>query len=393
VLDLGLQPLANALPESPEEFATEKAYPLRLAVCATCSLVQITDVIDPAVLFEHYLYVSGTSDTMAAHHRAYAADVVREYGLGADDLVVEVASNDGSLLLHFADNGTRTLGVEPARNIAEMARERGVETVVEFFGREVGERLRSERGPAACVVANNVVAHVEDTPDLLAGMAAIVGDEGVVVIEVPYVREMVERLEYDTIYHEHHCYFSVTALLRLFEGAGLSVARVDRVPVHGGSLRVHARPRGLVAEHAAPVLAVAAEEAELGLVGVERYRRFAEDVRSNKRDLLELLSDLRSQGRTLAAYGAPAKGNTLLNYCGIGPELVEYTVDKNPLKVGRYTPGMHLPILPAETLAERRPDDVLILAWNFAEEIRRQQAAYVEAGGRFLVPLPEPRIL
>ncbi len=391
VLDLGNQPLANSMPASLDEFADERTYPLELAICRTCALVQITDVVDPAVLFEYYLYVSGTSDTMAAHHAAYAADTVRDYEI--DGLVVEIASNDGSLLRRFAAEGARTLGIEPAKNIAEMAREAGVETLCEFFGREVGERVRSERGAAACVVANNVLAHVDDPRDLLSGMAALASDDGVVVIEVPHVREMVARLEYDTIYHEHHCYFSVAALLSLCEGAGLSISRVDHVPVHGGSIRVHARPIAALANHAEEVLELARSEEEQGLTEPARYRRFADDARANKRELLALLSDLRSRGKSLAAYGAPAKGSTLLNYCGIGPELVEYTVDKNPLKVGRYTPGMHLPVLPVSTLVERRPDIVLILAWNFAEEIQRQQAEYLEGGGSFLVPLPEPRIL
>jgi SAM-dependent methyltransferase len=393
VLSLGAQPLANALLSSQAEWADEDTYPLDLYVCRDCFLVQLLDVIDPSLLFEHYLYVSGTSDTMAAHHAAYAASLVSDHGLGADDLVVEIASNDGTLLAEFAKQGTRTMGIEPARNIADMARARGVETISEFFGEALGRRLHAERGPASAVVANNVLAHVDDTKDLLRGMAALVADRGVVVVEVPYVAEMIERLEYDTIYHEHLCYFSVTSLMALYRASGLSITRVDEVPVHGGSLRVHARSAVVVPEHDDAVVAMAAREAEAGLSSLERYRRFATDVQASRAKLRALLEELRGGGHTLAAYGAPAKGNTLLNYCGIGPDLVEYTVDKNPLKVGRYTPGMHLSVLPAEVLAERRPDYVLILAWNFAEEIQRQQEAYVRGGGRFVVPLPEPRVL
>ncbi len=400
VLDLGRQPLANSLLASPTEFERERGFPLELHVCRDCSLAQLVDVIAPEILFGHYLYVSGTSDTMAAHHAAYARDMVREYGLGTQSLVVEIASNDGSLLAHFAREGVQTLGVEPARNIAELAQKRGIDTVCEFFGRAAAQDLLEERGPAACVVANNVLAHVDDTRDLLEGMATLVGDEGVVVVEVPYVRDMVEGLEYDTIYHEHHCYFSVTSLVRLCESAGLAITRVERVPVHGGSLRVHARSlasagarRGVPASAGGALHALARTEEDIGLTSPARYREFARAVAANKLELRELLADLRAKGKRLAAYGAPAKGSTLLNYCGIGTELVEYTVDKNPLKVGRYTPGMHLPVLPASALVERVPDYVLILAWNFAEEIQRQQATYLDRGGRFLVPLPTPRIL
>lgn len=393
VLDLGLQPLANSLPASPADFAEEPRFPLELAVCGGCGLVQLLDVIDAETLFGHYLYVSGTSDTMAEHHARYARDVARERELGPESLVVEVASNDGSLLLRFAEQGARVLGVEPARNVAELARGRGVETLCEFFGAEAGRRIAGERGPAACVVANNVLAHVEDPADLLAGMAALAAPAGAVVVEVPWVSEMVDRLEYDTIYHEHHCYFSAAALCGLYERAGLSIERIDRVPVHGGSLRVHARPRGVLAEHAAAVLTLREEERARGLASPQRYLRFARDVRESARRLKQLLASLKSRGSRLAAYGAPAKGSTLLNYCGIGPELLEFTVDKSPLKVGRYTPGTHLPILDAGALLERRPDHALILAWNFADEIARQQAAYRAAGGRFLVPLPAPRIL
>jgi len=392
-LSLGPQPLANALLRSPDDFADEAMYPLDLALCEGCGLVQILDVIDPATLFEHYLYVSGTSDTMSAHHAAYARDVVALYGLGADDLVVEIASNDGSLLARFAEQGVATLGVEPARNIAALATERGIDTVNTFFDEETGRRLRDERGTAAAVVANNVLAHVDDTRDLLAGMAALVGETGVVVVEVPSLKELVERLEYDTVYHEHNGYFSVLAMMHLYAEVGLSIVRVDEVPVHGGSLRVHARARSAVPEHAPAVRAAAEGERAAGLADLGRMERFATDVAAQREALLELLRGLKAEGRSLAAYGAPAKGNTLLNYCGIGPDLVEYTVDKSPLKVGLYTPGVHLPVLSVETLLERQPDCLLILAWNFAEEIMRQQQEYRRRGGRCIIPLPEPRVL
>lgn len=393
VLDLGLQPLANALPADPAEFPTEARYPLVLCLCERCGLLQLVDVIDPEVLFGHYLYVTGISDTIAAHNRAYAAAVVDRLRLDADALVVEVASNDGSLLRCFQPHGVRVLGVEPARNIAELAREQGVPTEAVFFDRATGERLRAEHGPAMAVIGNNVLAHVGDPVDFLAGAAAMLAPEGRVIVEVPYLEEMLERLEYDTIYHEHLCYFSVTALLTIAERAGLRVVRVDRVPVHGGSIRTWFAPAAAVPGHDPAVLALVEEERRAGLADPVRWRRFAADVADQRRRLLALLGDLRARGATVAGYGAPAKGNTLLNYCGIGTDLVEYTVDRSPLKQHRFTPGVHLPILPPEALLDRQPDYVLILAWNFADEIVAQQAEYRRRGGRFILPIPEPVVL
>ena len=392
-LHLGEVALANAFLRSPAEFAGEQRFPLEVALCPGCALVQLADEVDPEVLFRDYLYVTGTSETMAAHFGAYAADVVAGLGLGPDDLVVEAASNDGSLLAAFRRQGVRVLGVEPARNVAALARERGIETVAEFFGPELARELRAAHGPARAVVGNNVLAHVPDPAGFLRGFAELLAPGGRAIVEVPYLAELVDRLEYDTVYHEHLSYFSVSALLELFERAGLRVARVERHPVHGGSLRVHGAAAGEAPEHAPEALALAASERELGLTTLPRFQRFARDVATSRERLLGMLHGLRDQGRSLAAYGAPAKGNTLLGYCGITTELLPYTVDKSPLKVGLYTPGSHLPVLPVETLLERRPDDVLILAWNLAAEIARQQSAYRAAGGRFLLPLPEPRPL
>jgi SAM-dependent methyltransferase len=393
VLDLGEQPLANALPADPAGFADEARYPLVLCLCERCGLVQLVDVIDPEVLFGHYLYVTGISTTIAEHNRRYAAAVTDALGLGAQDLVVEVASNDGSLLACFQDLGVGVLGVEPARNIAALATERGIPTEAVFFNRQAGMRLREEAGPVAAVIGNNVLAHVGDPVDFLAGAAALLRDDGRAIVEVPYLEEMLDRLEYDTIYHEHLCYFSVTALTTIAVRAGLRVVRVDRVPVHGGSIRVWFARADAVADHAPEVLDLVAAERRAGMADPARLRRFATDVAANRERLRTLLGELRAGGATVAAYGAPAKGNTLLNYCDIGTDLVAWTVDRSPLKQGRYTPGMHLAILPPEVLLERQPDYVLILAWNFADEIIAQQAAYRQRGGRFILPIPEPRVL
>ncbi len=392
-LSLGATPLANSFLRSRDEFEVEKSYPLDAYFCENCSLAQLVDIIDPRVLFSHYIYVTGTSDTIAEHNVEYARTVAELLRLGENDLVVEVASNDGSLLRCFQRYGVRTLGIEPASNIAAIARSRGVETIDRFFNSKTASQVCEGYGRAKAVIGNNVLAHVDQVTDFLNGCRELLDAEGFVVVEVPYVRDLIERLEYDTIYHEHLSYFSVTTLMRLCDAVGLSVIRMDYVPVHGGSLRMYAGLAQHYGAHGQGVCALAEEEQRLGFTSFGRYGRFAEDVANNRRSLRGLLESLKRMGKTIAGYGAPAKGNTLLNYCGIDTHLLPFTVDKNLLKVGLYTPGMHIPVLPVSTLLERQPDYVLILAWNFAEEIIRQQAEYTARGGHFIVPLPEPRIV
>lgn len=388
---LGDQPLANSFLKSPDQFAEERKYPLNVYRCTDCSLIQLLDVIAPEVLFRDYIYVTGTSETMARHNKGYAADVVSGLGLGANDLVVEVASNDGSLLACFGEHGVRTLGIEPARNIAVMARERGIDTIDEFFGLELAGKVRAERGVASVVVANNVLAHVDNTRDFLSGCRDLIDDSGRVITEFPYLGELLDRMEYDTIYHEHLCYFSVIALMRLYEAVGLVIVRVDKVPVHGGSLRVYAaRKSDQWPDHAVPIHVMAGQEREQGYHTAEPYEKLATAVMANREALLGLLRMLKNENRTIAAYGAPAKGNTLLNYCGIDTGLVDYIVDQNTLKVGLYTPGTHIPVRPVSTLETERPDYILILAWNFAEEIMQLQSGFAKTGGQFILPIPNP---
>lgn len=393
VLTLGPQPLANSFLKAATEFETEPSFPLDVYYCSGCSLVQLLDVIDPQVLFRNYIYVTGTSTTIAEHNVRYARTVVELLQMGSRDLVVEIASNDGSLLKCFQPHGVRTLGVEPATNIAQVARASGVETVNEFFDRSTALAVRAAHGPARAIIANNVLAHVDDTQDFLEGCRDLLTEDGLLVVEVPYVGDLLERFEYDTVYHEHLCYFSITALMHLCAAVGLSLVRVDHVPVHGGSLRMYAGRTEHYGDHAAVVQDLARGEAQEGITEIRRYIDLARDVQENRRALRALLLDLKAQGKRIAGYGAPAKGNTLLNYCGIGTDLLDFTVDRNPLKVGSFTPGMHIPVRPVEALLEQQPDCVLILAWNFAEEIQQQQAEYRRRGGRFILPIPTPRLL
>jgi hypothetical protein len=392
-LPFGKTPLANSLLITPDEFTNEPFYPLNVYFCRSCSLVQLLDVIDPEVLFRNYIYVTGTSETMANHNREYARTVVDLLKLSPEDLVVEVASNDGSLLRNFKPYNVRILGVEPATNIAEKACASSVETLNVFFNSTVAQQLRESHGPAKVVIANNVLAHVDETKDFLLGCKTLLHDHGLVVIEVPYLRNLIEQLEYDTIYHEHLCYFSISTLLRLCESVGLGIVRVDHVPVHGGSLRIYAGPANQSRGHTPKVLAFADEERTSGLNELACYERFALDVQRNRWAIVDLLNHLQSSGKSIAGYGAPAKSCTFLNYCGIGTNLLPYTVDKNPMKVGLYTPGMHIPILSVLKLLEDQPDYVLILAWNFADEIMRQQKTYYDRGGRFIIPIPEPKVV
>ncbi|MCI0742577.1 MAG: class I SAM-dependent methyltransferase [Gemmataceae bacterium] len=392
-LSLSPQPLANAFLRSPDEFVGERLYPLEVYFCEDCSLVQILDVIDPELLFRHYVYLTGTSETIAAHNQKYARDVVETLKLEANDLVVEIASNDGSLLKCFRPYGVKTLGVEPATNIAEIAGASGIETVNKFFNSATAEEIRQSYGPARAVIGNNVLAHVDDTLDFLRGCDKLLAEDGLVIIEVPYLRDLLDRVAYDTIYHEHHCYFSVTSLERLCVAAGLTPARIDRLPVHGGTLRMYAGPRNLREHRASEIEAMIEDERSAGMSDIARYEKLAADVAANRRDILSLLEGLKGEGKAVAGYGAPAKGNTLLNYCGITTNLLPYTVDKSPLKIGLYTPGTHIPVAPVSTLIERQPDYVVILAWNFAEEIMRQQREYRERGGRFIIPIPTPAVV
>jgi len=393
LIDFGQMPLANSFLTSETEFSSESFYPLGLYFCKTCGLVQLLDVISPTVLFQDYIYVTGTSDTIAQHNSEYARTVVEQLQLGKEDMVIEVASNDGSLLKCFQSHGVKVLGIEPAGNIAIIANQNGIRTENTFFNLNSAGAILKKYGSARAVIGNNVLAHVDDPRDFLLGLALLVGHDGKVIIEVPYLKELIDRLEYDTIYHEHLSYFSVSALSKLFEKAGLSILKIERIPVHGGSLRISAGSSDVYSQHADIVEMFLDTERKSGMMSQEFFLDFVGKVETNRKTLVGMLQGLKSQGKSIAGYGAPAKGNTLLNYCQISTDLLPYTVDKNPLKVGKLTPGMHIPVLAVETLLEQQPDVVLILAWNFAEEIIGQQEAYRKRGGRFIIPLPEPGVI
>ncbi|MEX2220837.1 MAG: class I SAM-dependent methyltransferase [Candidatus Rokuibacteriota bacterium] len=393
VLSLGRTPLANALLTAEQLREPEATFPLDLVFCSRCALVQITETVPPEVLFREYAYLSSFSDTVVQNAEGIVRRLIGLEGLGSESLAVEIASNDGYLLQHYHHKGIPVLGIEPAANIARVARdERGIPTVCEFFGAELAAQLVAGGRAADVVHGNNVLAHVADLNGVVRGIATMLKPRGVAVIEVPYVKDLIDHCEFDTIYHEHLCYFSLTALDRLFRRHALVIRDVERIPIHGGSLRIFASR----AEWAAPGEAVKrllAEEAAWGVDRGEFYRGFGAKVERLRTALLELLAGLKAQGRRVAAYGASAKGSTLLNCFGIGAETLEFVVDRSTVKQGRYTPGTHLPILAPEKLLELKPDYLLLLTWNFADEILAQQQAFRDQGGRFIVPIPECRVV
>jgi len=392
VLSLGKMPLANALLTAEQLREPESTYPLDLAFCSHCTLVQIIETVPPERLFSRYLYLSSYSETMLRESKQLAEHLIESRALNSNSLVVELGSNDGYQLQYFVAKGIPVLGIDPAQNVAEIAEARGVRTLCDFFGKKLADELRGRSVSADVIIAKNVLAHVADLNGFVGGIGTLLKEDGVAVIEVPYVKDMIDRREFDTIYHEHLCYFSLTALRRLFKKHGMALADVERIPIHGGSLRLYVSHEG----HGQPrdsVRSLLLDEAEWGVNHVEAYVDFAQEVEMVKASLRSLLKSLKADRNRIAAYGAAAKGTVLLNYCGIGDDLLEFVADLSPYKQGHYMPGVHLKICHPSRLLEEMPDYTLLLAWNFADEVLEQQAEYRRRGGRFIIPIPEPRVV
>ena len=387
-----MSPLCESYVPAEQLDGPETFYPLHVRLCASCLLVQIPAYVSGEHIFSDYAYFSSYSDSWVAHARRYAEAMIGRLGLGSGSLVTEVASNDGYLLQHFLARGIPVVGVEPAANVAETARARGIPTEVQFLGADTGREIAEQYGRADLVAGNNVFAHVPDIRGFAAGLRALVKDTGVVTLEFPHLLRLIERRQFDTIYHEHFSYLSLLTSSRALATAGLRVVDVDELNTHGGSLRVYARPEESVGEPNARVKAVLAEEEAAGLHTMAGHEGFAREVLRIKSDLLEFLL-AAADGKSVAGYGAPGKGNTLLNHCGIRSDLLAYTVDRSPWKQGKFLPGTHIPIHAPERIAETRPDYVLVLPWNLREEIS-QQLEYVRSwGGRLVFPIPALEIV
>jgi hypothetical protein len=392
--DLGMTPLSNSFVDPAHASAMEPFYPLHAYVCDDCHLVQLEAFETPENIFSDYLYFSSFSESWLRHAEAYALRMIERFSLGRQSLVVEVASNDGYLLRHFRDRGVPVLGVEPAANVASEAGKLGIPTEVAFFGRTTAQRLRDAGIAPQLMAANNVLAHVPDINDFVGGFAILLAPDGVMTVEFPHLLRLIEATQFDTIYHEHFSYLSLLTVQRIFAAHGLRVFDVEQLPTHGGSLRVFATQEGSSRHPTTPAVpGLLAQERVAGLDGTDTYAAFAERVVDAKAALLAFCVEARRAGKVIVGYGAPAKGNTLLNYCGIGPEFIPFTVDRSPYKQGRLLPGVRIPVRAPEAIVEARPDYVLILPWNLKDEIMEQMAGIRAWGGRFVVPIPTTQLL
>ncbi len=392
-VDLGMSPLCESFvpPERADEM--EPFYPLHALVCGQCFLVQLNEYVSPQNIFEEYAYFSSFSTSWVSHAKAYAEMITERLGLGPESLAVELASNDGYLLQHFLPLGVPVLGVEPAANVAQTAIRKGIPTEVDFFGVRLAKNLAARVGQADLIAGNNVLAQVPDLNDFVAGIRLLLKPEGVVTLEFPHLQRLIEENQFDTIYHEHFSYFSLLTIEAMAGRHELKIIDVEELPTHGGSLRVYLAHRLSGRRPSAAVADLIAREERLGFRKLETYSVFNEQVKRTKRRLLAFLIEAKEQGKTICGYGAPGKGNTLLNYCGIGPDFLEFTVDRNPYKLGRLTPGMRIPIHSIDAIDELKPDLVLILPWNIKYEIIAQMRHIADWGGKFVIPIPEVAVI
>lgn len=392
-VDLGSSPPCETYPSEAQTDEPEVFFPLHVRICDECLLVQLPPYVDNVEIFSDYAYFSSYSDSWVAHAGRFVSEMADRLGLDDTSLVVEVASNDGYLLQHAVRRGIPVLGIEPAANIADVARERGIRTETAFLGEKTGADLAERYGAADLVIGNNVFAHTPELLDFACGLRALVADDGLVSLEFPHLLRLIEGRQYDTIYHEHYSYFTLRTASAVLATADLAVVDVVELPTHGGSLRLLARPSSSAGGPSAAVAKVLADEVAAGLDTVAGHAGFAQAVLQVKRDLLDLLITASRDGLTVAGYGAPGKGNTLLNHCGIRSDLLSYTVDRNHYKQGRYLPGTHIPIHPPERIRETRPDLVLVLPWNLRDEIVEQLSYIREWGGRFVLPVPQLTVI
>lgn len=395
VIDLGMSPLCQKHVKPEQKNDMEKFYPLHAYICEQCWLMQLEEFATPDEIFaEDYAYFSSYSDSWLDHARRYTDAMISRFDINTQQLVVEIASNDGYLLQWFVQKGIPVLGVEPAANVAAVAQEKGIRTAVQFFGTASAEQLAQRYGKADLLLGNNVLAHVPDINDFVGGMKLMLNDKGIITMEFPHLQRLIEENQFDTIYHEHFSYLSFVAVNRIFAHHGITLFDVEELPTHGGSLRIYGRH---TEDESKPVCARAKEllerERSLGFESLKYYAKFEEKVKETKRKLLEFLIKAKREGKTIVGYGAPGKGNTLLNYCGIRTDFLDFTVDRSPHKQGNYLPGTHIPIYAPEVIHEVQPDYVLILPWNLKKEISEQMASIKEWGGQFVIPIPEVKIL
>ena len=393
-LDLGEMPLANSFLSSPEEFSSERSYPLAVAGCPACGLVQLNYVVPAEQLYRDYIYVSSTSEGVRRHAEHLAETLITQYGWGSSDLIVEVASNDGTVLKAFKHRGVNVLGVEPARNIASIANAAGIPTVPEFFNRESANTVLAQHGRVSGIFGRHVFAHVDDVHEFVEAVKLCLADDGVFLIEVPYLGDFLDHLEFDTVYHEHLSYISLGAMEQLCRRHDMELVDVEQISLHGGSVVIHMRRKGIAGKPSDRLTRLLERERQSQMSDPQRLKRFAADVREWKKRFEGLIGQLRDSGASLIGYGAAAKGNTLLNYCSAEAKSLHYILDRSSHKHGRYTPGTHIPVEDADRWTKgSRPTHMVILAWNFKDEIMAQMKPFADLGGRFVIPIPEPQVI